>query len=365
MFPRTFLFILIYTLFIDITYSKTFISQIGPNLSYPWGVAKIDEKSVLVTEKSGALKKINVVNGNLKNISGVPEVFYMNQGGLLDVYVNHRDNKIYVFLCYSSPTNKPFYSKTILEKSVLKGNSLVEREIIFSTKKALSESIHFGCRITISGNYVYLSLGDRGNRNNAQDINNYEGSIVRVNLKEQVLNQNEFNKNWMPETYSIGHRNPQGLVTNLVDGSIWSNEHGPQGGDEINLINGGNNYGWPEATHGEEYGGGKIGQHSVEGLIDPKWVWIPSIAPSGMAYYKGDMFPELNDHFLIGSLKFKQIHAVKVLNDYPILERKLLNKPFGRIRDLEVMNDGSILFLTDEKKEGLYKGGLYKIFRSE
>ena len=365
MLPRVFLFFIVYTFFINNSYSKTFISQIGPNLSYPWGVAKIDEQNVLVTEKSGSLIKINIVNGDLSEINNIPKVHYMSQGGLLDVYVDNQDNEIHVFLCYSSPTNKPFYSKTVLEKSILKGNFLEEREIIFSTKKALSESIHFGCRITISKDYVYLSLGDRGNRNNAQNINNYEGSIVRLNLKEKNGNGNRFNKNWMPETFSIGHRNPQGLITNLNDGTIWSHEHGPQGGDEINLIEGGSNYGWPEATYGEEYGGGKIGKYSVRDLVDPKWVWIPSIAPSGMAYYQGNMFPELNDHLLIGSLKFQQIHAIKILNNYPILETRLLSKPFGRIRDLEVMNDGSILFLTDEEKDGLYKGGLYKIFKSK
>ena len=365
MFLRIFLFILIYTFFINNLYSKTFISQIGPNLSYPWGVSKIDEQNVLVTEKSGALNKINIINGNIIKINNVPEVHYMNQGGLLDVYVDNSDNKINVFLCYSSPSNKPFSSKTVLEKSVLKGSSLVKREIVFSTKQFLNESVHFGCRITISKDYVYLSLGDRGNRNNAQNINNYEGSVIRVNLKDKRKNKNWFNKNWMPETYSIGHRNPQGLITNPNDGSIWSHEHGPQGGDEINLIEGGKNYGWPEATYGEEYGGGRIGEHSIEGMADPKWVWIPSIAPSGMAYYKGNMFPELNDHLIIGSLKFQQIHAIKIVNNYPILERRLLSKPFGRIRDLEVMYDGSILFLTDEEKDGIYKGGLYKIFKSK
>ena len=153
------------------------------------------------------------------------------------------------------------------------------------------------------------------------------------------------------------------LIINKENNTIWSHEHGPQGGDEINLLEGGENYGWPKVTHGEEYGGGKIGKLTQKGFKDPKWIWVPSIAPSGMAFYNGNMFPELNNHLLIGSLKFKQIHAIKILNGHPVLERKLLNKSYGRIRDLEVMNDGSILFITDEDKSGRYKGGLYKIFK--
>ena len=139
-----------------------------------------------------------------------------------------------------------------------------------------------------------------------------DSSIVRVRLDGTVIKKNPFNSNWLGEVYSIGHRNPQGLIIDKMTNKIWSHEHGPQGGDEINLIRAGGNYGWPKATHGEEYGGGKIGEISIDGFIDPKWVWTPSIAPSGMALYNGNMFPELNNHLLIGALRAQNIYAVKI-----------------------------------------------------
>ena len=155
-----------------------------------------------------------------------------------------------------------------------------------------------------------------------------------------------------------------GLLIN-DDNSIIATENGPRGGDEINKIIFGGNYGWPKATHGEEYGGGKIGEISIDGFIDPKWVWTPSIAPSGMALYNGNMFPELNNHLLIGALRAQNIYAVKIDDEILISEKKILQDVYGRIRDIEVMDDGSIIFLTDEEKNGIYKGGLYKIYKSE
>ena len=134
-------------------------------------------------------------------------------------------------------------------------------------------------------------MGDRGNRNNSQNINNYEGSVIRVKFSGEKTTKNQFKVGWLNEVFSIGHRNPQGLIINSENNTIWSHEHGPQGGDEINLLEGGENYGWPEVTHGEEYGGGKIGKLTKKGFKDPKWIWVPSIAPSGMAFYNGKMFP--------------------------------------------------------------------------
>ena len=189
----------------------------------------------------------------------------------------------------------------------------------------------------------------------------YLNKIIQIDKSnlDSVINNESDKIN--AKIFSIGHRNPQGLTK--INDSIFSVEHGPKGGDELNRILEEENYGWPKVTHGEEYGGGKIGKLTQKEFKDPKWIWVPSIAPSGMAFYNGNMFPELNDHLLIGSLKFKQIHAIKILNGHPVLERKLLNKSYGRVRDLEVMNDGSILFITDEDKSGRYKGGLYKIFK--
>ncbi len=255
MFIKLIILFFVFLFHINQAYSKTYISQVGPNLSYPWGVSKIDNENVLVTEKEGKLKTINIVTGKTTNIKNIPKVLYMSQGGLLDVFVENRNNDIYVFMCYSKPEGI-FSSNTVLHKSILKNNALVDDEIIFSTKRPLNESIHFGCRIAVSQDYIFLSLGDRGNRNNSQDIKNYEGSVVRINFSGKKITKNQFDTTWLNEVFSIGHRNPQGLIINPEDNTVWSHEHGPQGGDEINLLEGGENYGWPKITHGEEYGGG-------------------------------------------------------------------------------------------------------------
>ncbi len=358
-------FVFIISILANKCFSETLIKQVGPNLDYPWGISKIDDENVLVTEKPGQLTIVNTSEGSITRIKDSPNVYYIDQGGLLDVYVEKRNSDIHVFLCFSKASEELFHSTVVLEKSILVGDKLENKEIIFTTKKPHKEALHFGCRIAVSDDYVYLSLGERGNRYNSQNINNYEGSIVRVKLDGTVIKKNPFNNNWLGEVYSIGHRNPQGLIIDKMTNKIWSHEHGPQGGDEINLIGAGGNYGWPKATHGEEYGGGKIGETSIDGFIDPKWVWTPSIAPSGMALYNGSMFPELNNHLLIGALRAKNIYAVKIDDKNLISEKKILQDVYGRIRDIEVMNDGSILFLTDEEKDGIYKGGLYKIYKSK
>ena len=365
MYFKKLFFIFIVSVIANKSFSETLVKQIGPNLDYPWGVSKIDDQNVLVTEKPGKLSIINTSNGSVTEIKNLPNIYYINQGGLLDVYVKKIHSNIHVFLCFSKASDRLFHSTVVLQQSILNSDKLENNEIIFTTKTPHKESLHYGCRIAVTDNYVYLSLGERGNRNNSQNTNNYEGSIVRVKFDGTVIKNNPFNNNWLSEVYSIGHRNPQGLIIDKETNKIWSHEHGPQGGDEINLIEAGRNYGWPKATHGEEYGGGKIGKISIDGFIDPKWVWIPSIAPSGMALYNGNMFPELNNHLLIGALKAKNIYAVKIDKDIITSEKKILKDVYGRIRDIEVMNDGSIIFLTDEEVNGIYKGGLYKIFKSE
>ena len=159
---------------------------------------------------------------------------------------------------------------------------------------------------------------------------------------------------WPAEVYTKGHRNPQGMAINSKTNEIWVNEHGPKGGDEINVLKPGKNYGWPIVTYGEEYWGGKIGQGitSLEGFEDPIWYWVPSIAPSGMIFYDKNMFPEFKGHLLVSSLKFKSLYLVKLENELPQKELVLFKKRFGRIRDIEQLNDGSILIISDEKKGG-------------
>ena len=263
----------------NLAYSKTYISQVGPSLSYPWGVSKIDNENVLITEKGGNLKKINIVTGKSTTIKNVPKVLYLSQGGLLDVFVEKRNNNKYVLMCYSKPSEDLFASTTVLHKSTLMNNALTDDKIIFSTHQPLNESIHFGCRIAVSEDYIYLSLGDRGNRINSQNIKNYEGSVVRIKFNGQKITKNKFNINWLNEVFSIGHRNPQGLIINPKNNTIWSHEHGPQGGDEINLLEGGENYGWPNDEPETPV---------PEGTIGPVATWIPHSSVNGIDYRRAN-----------------------------------------------------------------------------
>ena len=358
MFVKNFILILICLIPFNCAFATIEVMKIGPNLSHPWGISFLDNNNVIITERGGHLSIINLKTGKLSKINNTPKVFNVGQGGLLDVHVERLDGKINIYLCYSK-FDPPVKSYTILEKSVLKENSLNDNKIIFSTKVSSGLPIHYGCRIAISEHHIYLSLGERGQRHKAQNPEFYEGSIIRLNLNNDKVDINPFNPKWLNEIFSIGHRNPQGLAINQIDQKIWSHEHGPQGGDEINIIEGGENYGWPKVTQGEEYGGGEIGEFSLPQFKDPIWVWTPSIAPSGLVFYNGKMFPELNNHLLVGSLKFKQIYALEIKNNKPISEIKILKKNYGRIRDIEIMSDGSILFITDENK-----GGLYRIFQN-
>ena len=359
MFVKIFILILILLIPFNPVFAKIVVLQIGTKLSHPWGISLLDNHNVIITERGGNLSKINLKTEKLSKIINTPKVFNVGQGGLLDVHVERIDGKINIYLCYSK-FDPPAKSYTVLEKSVLKGTTLKDNKIIFSTKVSLGLPIHYGCRIAISEQHIYLSLGERGQRYKAQNPDFHEGSIIRLNLNSDKVDKNPFNPKWLSEMFSMGHRNPQGLTINQVDQKIWSHEHGPQGGDEINIIEGGKNYGWPKVTQGEEYGGGEIGEFSLPEFKDPIWVWTPSIAPSGMVFYNGKMFPELNNHLLVGSLKFKQIYALEIKDNKPINEVKILNQNFGRIRDIEIMPDGSILFITDENE-----GGLYRIYKKQ
>ena len=347
--------ILIFTLYTNPTFSKIYIEKIGPDFSHPWGVSVLNKNELLITERKGILSKLNIKTGEKIIILNTPKVFNVGQGGLLDVHTLKQNNITNVYFCYSK-YDPPVKSYTILQKSILKENSLSQNQIIFSTNMPSGSPIHYGCRIAILDQYIYLSLGDRGRRDNAQKPEFHDGSVIRLNLNGKRIDKNPFYQTPLTEVFTIGHRNPQGLAINPNDEKIWSHEHGPQGGDEINIIEAGGNYGWPIVSHGEEYGGGKIGiGTSAPGLIDPVWKWIPSIAPSGMAFYNKDMFPEFKNHLLVGSLKFKQLYLIYLEDNIPIKEKTVLNQSIGRIRDIEVLNDGSIIILTDEENGGVFR----------
>tara|TARA_Y100000991_G_scaffold55043_1_gene40214 strand:+ start:314 stop:1462 length:1149 start_codon:yes stop_codon:yes gene_type:complete len=342
------------------SFSKDFkFKKIGKSFSHPWGITVYNDNEVLITERGGSLFKVNIKNGSKLKIRNIPKVFNVRQGGLLDILVDQNSgSKKTVYICYSSKVANG--SSTSLLSGEIKENELIKKKVLFRANNVSDSSVHFGCRLAILGDEVFMSIGDRGNRFESQDIKSHAGSIIRINkINGSSQNLNNINS-WSPELFTKGHRNPQGMAVNPKTNEIWINEHGPKGGDEINIIKLGRNYGWPIVTFGEEYWGGKVGQGitTLEGFEDPIWHWVPSIAPSGMTFYNKNMFPEFKGNLLVSSLKFKSIYLVELKDGVPTRETVLFKNRFGRIRDIEQLKDGSILIISDEKK-----GGIYKIYR--
>jgi len=336
------------------------LERIGAPLAHPWGMDFLDDDTLLVTERGGALYQISLSTGTRTAISNLPEITAKRQGGLLDVAVSKPSGSkpsggpANLFLCYSKPHNGG--TVTAIERAQLDGAVLTKRRTIFMANNTGSSAIHYGCRLVLDNGYLYASLGERGQRYDAQDPALHAGAIIRLNEDGGVPDDNPAIDGWAPEIISKGHRNPQGLAIDPKTGVLWAHEHGPRGGDEINIITAGENYGWPTLSHGKEYIGGTIGiGTSAPGFTDPIWVWTPSIAPSGMAFYQGTMFPEFAGHLLVGSLKFEKLYLIALKDGKPLKEFAILEGMIGRIRDVAVAPDGSILLLSDESKGGLYR----------
>lgn len=333
--------------------AETKIERIGERLNHPWGMDFIDDDAMLVSERRGKMFKIDLQSGEREEIKGLPDFFNVGQGGLLDVLVNDADPS-QIYYCYASPTDSG--GATALDVATLDGDNLIDRKTIFTANNGSTGGRHFGCRVEISDGFIYLTIGDRGARENAQNPRSDAGSVIRLPVRDKEQLEASTLENDIMELISKGHRNAQGMALNPVTNEIWLHEHGPRGGDEINIVQPGANYGWPEVSYGEEYAGGKIGiGTSAPQFTDPVWTWIPSIAPSGMAFYQGDMFPEYDGQLLVGSLKFQSLYLVELTDNRPTSERVILEKEIGRIRDVAVGKDGAIYLLSDERSGGLYR----------
>ena len=337
-------------------FAAPLIQQIGAPLSHPWGMDFLDERHLFVTERGGNLYLVDLLTGNRNLIGNPPEVQAARQGGLLDVAVqtDATGDDVTIYLCYSLKTGNQ--TVTAIDRAGFDGTSLTNRQTIFRANNPTRNAIHYGCRLVLDETYLYASLGERGDRHDAQNPSLHAGAIIRLFHDGSVPPDNPKLAGWAPELLSKGHRNPQGLARHPATGAIWAHEHGPRGGDEINIIQAGQNYGWPKVSHGKEYIGGSIGSGtSAPGLTDPIWVWTPSIAPSGMVFYQGEMFPYLNGHLLVGSLKFKRLYLVVLEKGVPVRDSVMLDGAIGRVRDVAVAFDGSVLLLSDEDEGGLYR----------
>jgi glucose/arabinose dehydrogenase len=328
-------------------------TTIAQGLDHPWAVAFLPDGRFLVTERSGRMRVIQADGKVGSPLAGVPEVVAAGQGGLLDLVLDSgfAGNR-QLYFCFSEPG--PGGNSTALARARLSVDSsrLDEVKVIFSQKPKVSSNLHFGCRIveTREG-LLFLALGDRFSRkDDAQTLDTHHGKLVRLNKDGTAAAGNPFagRAGALPEIYSIGHRNAQG-ATLAPDGTFWLHEHGPQGGDEVNTPQPGRNYGWPVITFGENYGGGKIGEGITTraGLEQPLHYWVPSIAPSGMAFVTSDRYgPAIRGNLLVGSLKFGYVARLEVAGGKVVREHKML-QGLGRVRDVRQGPDGFIYLLTD------------------
>ena len=315
------------------------------DLSIPWGFTFLPDESILITEKNGDI--IHFKDGSKTMIQGGPEVYDRGQGGLLDVALHpDYENNGWIYFTYASKEGEGDGGNTALMRAKLNGNQLTSQEILYKAGPNTTKGQHFGSRITFDKDgYLYFSIGERGERDvNPQDITRDNGKVYRLNDDGSIPSDNPFvgQENAVEAIYSYGHRNPQGMILNPESGEIWVHEHGPKGGDEINVVKKGANYGWPIVTYGENYSGTSItDERSRPNMEDPIFYWLPSIAPSGFAYVTSDKFPDLKGNLLVGSLKFQYLELLE-LDGKKITNRVKLLEDSGRMRDVRQGPKGNI-----------------------
>lgn len=325
------------------------IETIAQGLDHPWSLTFLDNHRILITERSGQLRLIH--QGKISNpIQGLPDIWTGGQGGLLDV-TTHQD---WIYFSYAEPGTLPLTNSTAVARAKLENNKLTNLQVIFSQKPKYLSRAHFGSRLAFSPDgYLFITLGDRYlSREDAQTLDNHHGKMIRLLPDGSVPKNNPYikQKDALPEIWSIGHRNIQGATIHPNTGELWIHEHGPKGGDEINLPKPGKNYGWPVITYGKEYSGGDIGVGTHHpGMEQPLYQWTPSIAPSGLTFYTGNAFPQWQGDLFVGSLKFRQLVRLEMDGNKVTDEERFLNKAIGeRIRDVVQGPDDFLYLLTDE-----------------
>ena len=355
--------------------AQTFKSELGPvtatpvvqGLDHPWALAFLpDKKGMLVTERPGHLRWVSPEGKLSAPLAGVPKVWAKGQGGLLDVVLSPdfaNDRLVYLSFAEEGPDGN---AGTAVGRGRLSDDmsSLSAFKVIFRQEPKLSTGNHFGSRLVFDRDgYLFIALGENNLRSTSQDLDKLQGKVVRIYPDGRIPEDNPFvgQKGARPEIWSYGHRNQQGAALNPWTGTLWTHEHGPKGGDEINLIERGQNYGWPLATHGIDYSSKPIPEAKgkvVEGTVAPYHVWEKSPGISGMTFYDGERFKPWQHNLFIGALADKDVIRLQLDGDKVVHEERLLGGLKARIRDVRQGPDGYVYVLTDEDKGTVYRVGL-------
>lgn len=334
---------------------KVTVETVARGLVNPWALAFLPDGAMLVTERPGRMRVVARDGKMSPPLANVPKVFASGQGGLLDVILDRgfAQNRT-IYFSYAEPVEGG--GRTALARARLDAGEtprLTDVKVIYRQQGSVSRGNHFAGRIAQSadGN-LFLTTGDHfSGRDMAQTLDNGLGKVVRITPDGEAPKDNPFvgKSGARPEIWSYGHRNPQGLALNPADGSLWEQEHGARGGDEINLIKPGANYGWPLVSHGANYDGSPVGagKAQMEGVTDPLWHWTPSIAPSGMTFYTGDLFPAWKGSLFNGALKFQLLSRLEIKDGKVVREERLLQGLNERIRDVRQGPDGALYLVTD------------------
>ena len=335
---------------LDTEAHRVAVTVIVDDLKHAWSVAELPDGSLLITEKEGRLHHVDPARGTRRLVEGLPESVKRGQGGLMDVrpHPDFESNR-WLYLSYSIALGDAYATRAA--RAQLENGRLENLQVLFTAEPARESGRHFGSDMVFdNAGYLYITSGERGSRPMIQDLSNHLGKIIRLHDDGRVPDDNPFVgvTGALPEVYSYGHRNPQGIAIEPVTGVLWSVEHGPRGGDELNRIEAGKNYGWPVITYGEEYRGGKIGEGThKEGMEQPVHYYVPSIATSGLAFYDGNAFPGWRGNVFIGALVMTHVNRLVLDNGRVVHEERLLEDWNLRIRDVETAADGSLYVLAD------------------
>ncbi len=331
------------------------VVKLVEGLEHPWSLAFLPDGRLLVTERPGRLRVVDRDGKLVANpVSGLPEIAAYGQGGLLDVVLHPRyaENSLVYF---SFAARGDGGVSTEVGRGKFSGSRLENVEVIFRQLPKTEASQHFGSRLVFDrAGFLYITLGDRGERDRAQKHDDHAGSVIRLHDDGRVPADNPFvgMPGWRPEKYTLGHRNMQGAALHPGSGVLWAHEHGPQGGDEVNVVRAGVNYGWPVITYGREYVTGfKIGEGTHKtGMAQPIHYWVPSIAPSGMAFYTGRQFPRWRGDLFVGALRDQMLVRLRLEGERVVSEERMLRGVLGRIRDVRNGPDGYLYLLTDSNE---------------